>query len=98
MTMTKEAGERSERSATREWALRRFTLELLEAAEPYALTERQLGIELSLRFRPRVTAAELEGTVTFLASRGFVAVMEDTLDPHLAQWLITETGKALLRK
>ncbi len=83
---------------SRERTLRRAALDLLERAEPYALPERQLQIELNGRVRPPAGQAEFEDMVTYLATRKFIALLQDSLDPERSQWLITETGKALLRK
>jgi len=83
---------------TRERTLREAALEILERAEPYALPEGQLHIELNGRVRPRVGQAEFDDAVTYLATRKYIALLEDSLDPELPQWLITDAGKALLRK
>ncbi len=83
---------------SRERTLRQALLDLLERAEPHALPEGQLHIELNGRVRPPAGLAEFDDAVTYLATRRYIALLPDSLDPETPQWLITESGKTLLRK
>ena len=83
---------------TRASNLRRAILDILERAQPYALPESQLAIELNGAVRPPAGRAELDEEILFLQTRGYVATVPDPLDDNLVKWCITETGRAMLRQ
>ncbi len=83
---------------TRQQNIRRAILEKLEYAEPFALPEGPLQNEVNASLRPPLAQAEFDDALTFLQSQRFVATLADDLDPNLVKWLITESGKTLLRK
>ncbi len=81
--------------------IRRTILEILEEIEPFALPEPQLKLHLDARMRPPVAAAEMEDAITWLNVRQHIRPLSDHLAPEdstAVKWLITETGKTLLRK
>jgi hypothetical protein len=77
--------------------IRRAILDILERAQPYALPESQLLVELNGAIRPHAGQAELDEQILFLQSRGYIANVPDPLDDNLVKWAITEAGKAMLR-
>jgi len=82
----------------RQQNIRRAILEKLERAEPYALPEDSLQVEVNATLRPPLGQAEFDDALTFLQGNKFVATLPDELDATLVKWLITEAGKTLLRK
>ncbi|MDD5349493.1 MAG: hypothetical protein PHQ12_04705 [Chthoniobacteraceae bacterium] len=78
--------------------IRRAILDKLESAEPYALPEDALQVEVSASTRPPLAQAEFDDALAFLQGQRLVATLPDELDPTLTKWLITESGKTLLRK
>jgi len=78
--------------------IRRAVLEILERAQPYALPEEQLKIELNATIRPPVGQAEFDDQVLFLQMRTYIATVPDPLDDNLVKWAITEAGMTMLRK
>jgi hypothetical protein len=78
--------------------IRRAVLEILEGAEPLALPECQMIMELNGRIRPPVGKAEFDDEIGFLQRRGFVTTVPDLLDEELVKWAITEAGKTMLRQ
>ena len=83
---------------TRQQTIRRAVLEKLERAEPYALPEDSLQVEVDAGIRPPLAQAEFDDAMLWLQGQRFVASLADDLDPDLVKWLITESGKTLLRK
>jgi hypothetical protein len=77
--------------------LRRAVLDILERAQPYALPEAQLAVELNGAIRPPAGQAELDEELLFLQTRGYITTIPDPLDDHLVKWAITEAGRAMLR-
>jgi hypothetical protein len=82
----------------RSTTLRRALLDILERAQPYALPENQLIVELNGVVRPPSSRAEFDEELLFLQTRGYVATVPDPLDDHLVKWAITEAGMAMLRQ
>jgi len=82
----------------RNQTIRRTILEKLERAEPYALPEATLQGEVNANLRPPLAQAEFDDALLWLQGNRFVATLADDLDPDLVKWLITESGKTLLRK
>ena len=83
---------------TRTLTIRKATLEILERAEPYALPERQLLVELNTALRPPAAQAEFDDALIFLNIRNHIAIVPDNLDETFVKWVITETGKAVIRQ
>jgi len=77
--------------------IRRTILDLLERAQPYALPEPQLAVELNGAIRPPAGRAELDEELLFLQTRACIATVPDPLDDNLVKWAITEAGKTMLR-
>ncbi len=77
---------------------RRAILDILERAQPYALPERQLAVELNGVMRPPVSTAEFDEELHFLQRRRYIATIPDPLDDNLVKWAITEAGMAMLRQ
>ena len=77
--------------------VRRAILEIVERANPYALPEEQLAVELNGMVRPPAGTAELDEEILFLQSRAYIATVPDPLDNNLVKWAITEAGMAMLR-
>jgi hypothetical protein len=78
--------------------IRRAILEILERAEPYALPEDQLLVELNGAIRPPAGKAESDEEILFLQVRGYITTVPDSLDETLVKWATTEAGKATLRQ
>jgi hypothetical protein len=78
--------------------IRRAILDILERAQPYALPEGQLAVELNGAVRPPASTAELDEQLLFLQARTYITTVPDSLDETLAKWAITEAGMALLRQ
>ncbi len=78
--------------------IRRAILDILERAQPYALPESQLSVELNGAVRPPAGRAELDEELLFLEARAYIATIPDPLDDHLVKWAITEAGKTMLRQ
>lgn len=76
--------------------IRHAILDILERAQPFALPEKQLAVELNGTLRPPVGKAEFDEEILFLQSRGFIATVPDPLDDNLVKWAITEAGKTML--
>ena len=83
---------------TRPLTIRKATLEILERADPYALPEDQLLIELNTALRPPVGKAEFYDALLFLNTRKHIITIPDNIDDTLVKWAISETGKTLLRQ
>jgi hypothetical protein len=75
---------------------RRTVLEILDRAAPYAPPEASVRLSVNAALRPPCGEAEFDETVDWLKSRGFVDQME--LGLGAVGWLITESGKAELRR
>jgi len=78
--------------------IRRAILDILERAQPYALPEAQLTVELNGAVRPPAGKAELDEELLFLQRRGYIATVPDPLDDNFVKWAITEAGMTMLRK
>jgi hypothetical protein len=78
--------------------LRKAILDILERAQPYALPETQLTVELNGTVRPPTGKAELDEEILFLQTRGYIATVPDPLDDNLVKWAITEAGMTMLRQ
>ena len=83
---------------TRDQSITRGILAVLERAEPFALPEAQLLIELNGALRPPVGQAEFDERMLFLNTRKHIVTVPDNLDENLVKWTITETGKSVLRQ
>ena len=83
---------------TRTLSIRKNILQILERAEPYALPENQLRLELDGSIRPTAATAEFDEAMLFINTRGFAKTVPDSLDEENVKWTITESGKALLRQ
>ena len=83
---------------TRTISIRKNILFILERAEPYALPETQLKLELDGSIRPPAATAEFEDAMLFLNTHGHAVTVPDPLDEQNVKWTITETGKALIRQ
>jgi hypothetical protein len=78
--------------------IRGTILDILERAQPYALPESQLVVELNGALRPAVGSAEFDEQVLFLQTRRYITTVPDPLDDLLVKWAITEAGLAMLRQ
>jgi hypothetical protein len=78
--------------------LRRAILEILERAQPYALPEEQLIVELNGMVRPPSGKAEIDEAILFMQVRGYITTVPDSLDEDLVKWAITEAGRTTLRQ
>ena len=78
--------------------LRRAILDILERAQPYALPESQLKIELNGAVRPPAGDAEFDEEILFLQTRAYIATVPDPLDDNFVKWAITEAGMTMLRQ
>jgi hypothetical protein len=78
--------------------IRRTILDVLERAQPYALPESQLIVELNGAMRPAVSTAEFDDQLLFLQIRRYVTTVPDPLDDQLIKWAITEAGLTMLRQ
>jgi len=78
--------------------IRRALLHILERAQPYALPESQLILELNGAIRPPAGAAESDEAILFLQSHGYITTIPDPLDDNLVKWAITEAGRTMLRQ
>jgi hypothetical protein len=78
--------------------IRRAILDILERAQPYALSEPQLAIELNGAVRPPAGRGEFDEEILFLQVRGYITTIPDPLDDHLIKWAITEAGRTTLRQ
>jgi hypothetical protein len=78
--------------------IRRAILEILERAQPYALPEQQLTVELNGMVRPPAGKAELDDEILFLQVRGYITTVPDSLDENLVKWAVTEAGRTTLRQ
>lgn len=83
---------------TRNLTLRKAILEILERAQPFALPEEQLKIELNGAVRPPAGDAEFDEQIAYLQGQRFIATVADPLDEQNVKWTITEPGKATLRQ
>lgn len=77
--------------------IRRALLDILERAQPYALPESQLTVELNGAIRPPAGKAEFDEEILFLHIRGYITTVPDPLDDHSVKWAITESGSTMLR-
>jgi len=78
--------------------IRRAILDILERAQPYALPESQLAVELNGALRPPAGKAEIDDAILFLQVRGYITTVPDSLDESLVKWAITESGMTMLRQ
>ncbi len=76
----------------------RAILSTLENADPYALPEAQLLIEINGALRPPVGQAEFDEALMFLSSNHFIVTVPNRLDANLVKWTITEAGKSVARQ
>jgi hypothetical protein len=83
-------------SVARQTECRQTALTILDRAAPYALPEESFRLSLNAALRPPCGDAETDETLDWLKSRGLVAQME--LGLGAIGWLITEAGKAELRR
>jgi hypothetical protein len=82
----------------RSTTIRRALLEILERAQPYALPEQQLIVELNGSIRPPAGKAEFDEEILFLQVRGYITTVPDSLDENLVKWAVTEAGRTTLRQ
>jgi hypothetical protein len=82
----------------RSTTIRRALLEILERAQPYALPEQQLIVELNGSIRPPAGKAEFDEEILFLQVRGYITTVPDSLDENLVKWAVTEAGRTMLRQ
>lgn len=82
----------------RSTTIRRAILEILERAQPYALPEQQLIVELNGFIRPPAGKAEIDEEILFLQVRGYITTVPDSLDENLVKWAVTEAGRTTLRQ
>lgn len=78
--------------------IRRVILDILERAQPYALPETQLLMEINGAVRPPAGKAELDEQLLFLETRAYITTVPDPLDDNLVKWAITEAGMTMLRQ
>jgi hypothetical protein len=78
--------------------IRRTILDILERAQPYALPESQLVVELNGALRPAAGSAEFDQEILFLQIRRYITTVPDPLDDQLVKWAITEAGLTMLRQ
>jgi hypothetical protein len=78
--------------------IRRTILDILERAQPYALSESQLAVELNGAVRPPAPRAEFDEEILYLQIRRYIATVPDPLDDNLIKWAITEAGRTMLRQ
>ena len=78
--------------------IRRTILDILERAQPYALPESQLAVELNGAIRPPASTAEFDEEILFLQTRAYIATVPDPLNDALVKWAITEAGRTMLRQ
>lgn len=76
--------------------VRRTILETLKMAKGYALEESTLLKYVNDLIKPPISIGEWTLTLQDLKSGEYIREAEDTLDPEMKQWLITEFGKNLL--
>lgn len=76
--------------------VRRTVLETLKMAGNYALEESTMWGFVNDLIKPPLTYGEQGVTLKELRDGGFIREAQDTLDPEMKQWLITELGKNLL--
>lgn len=76
--------------------VRRTVLETLKMSGNYALEESTMWKFVNDLIKPPLTFGEWGVTLQALKEGGFIREAEDTLDPGMKQWLITELGKNLL--
>jgi len=75
----------------------RAILKVLERAQPYALPEAQLGIELkSVVLRPPGNA-KMEKELRLLETRGYIVSIPDPLDARLSKWSMPQAGRTMRR-
>jgi hypothetical protein len=80
----------------REATIRRAVLEILSLANPYALPEAQLRIEVNGLIRPPAKPPEFAEALDFLTSRRAIHTVPEDLSPETMKWAITEIGQVLV--
>lgn len=75
---------------------RRVILETLAMAGNYALEESALLGFVNDRIKPPLNYAEQGVALAGLRDGKYIRKAEDTLDPEMKQWVITELGRNLL--
>ena len=78
--------------------IRRTILDILERAQPYALSESQLAVELNGAVRPPAPRSEFDEEILYLQTRRYITTIPDPLDDNLVKWAITEAGSTMLRQ
>lgn len=71
----------------------RAALEALSMAGSYALEESRLFRFIDDLVKPPLQYTEQGITTKFLKDRGWIREVENSMDPGLKQWVITEAGR-----
>ena len=74
----------------------RTLLEVLAMAAPYALEEEAMFRMVNDLLRPPLQFGERGPTLTQLRTQKFIVQVEDSLDPELRQFALTDLGKTFL--
>lgn len=74
----------------------RTILEVLKMAAPYAVEEQSMFRMVDDLLRPPLHFGERGPTLTQLRSQKFIVQVEDSLDPELRQFALTDLGKTFL--
>lgn len=69
-------------------------LRILHNASGHPMLEDVIQAQAESRLRPRPTKAGFEDAMVNLRANGFIAVMENQLDPEKPYWLLDERGEA----
>jgi hypothetical protein len=75
---------------------KKATLEALAMAGNYALPEESLWSYVNSMLKPPAKAEEGAAILEDLKKQEWIRAVEDTLDPEMKQWVITELGKNVL--
>lgn len=75
----------------------RAVLQTLSHANGWALPEPSLRPQVDGLIRPPTEDAEWTAAVDMLAGREAIKAIENSLDPEIRQWAITERGRVLLQ-
>jgi hypothetical protein len=73
--------------------IHRALLEALSMAGGYALEESMLFNYVDDLVKPPLSFAEKGCTTAFLKDQQWIRQVEDTMDPGMKQWVITELGR-----
>lgn len=74
----------------------RTLLDVLKMAYPYALEEQAMFKMVNDILRPPLHFGERGPTLTQLREQKFIVQVEDSLDPELRQFALTDLGKTFL--